>query len=213
MQDNTDIDHYLAQHSTPEPALLQELIEYTQKNVHGAHMLTGRIEGRLLKWLVSLVGARKVLELGTFTGYAALSMAEAVPDDGYVLTCDRNAAVLEVAQQFFARSEHGHKIRIAQEFIHDLLIQLLAQQEQFDFIFIDADKKPNGEYLTYALQLLSPKGMIVVDNTLWGGEVLCPTDARSKIIAQFNDDLIKHTELEVLMLPIRDGITLIKRRG
>ncbi|MFI4955426.1 MAG: O-methyltransferase, partial [Gammaproteobacteria bacterium] len=212
MNNTLDIDHYLEKHSTPEPELLQELAAYTEKNVPGAQMLTGRVEGRLLKWLVSLVGAHKVLELGTYTGYSALSMAEALPEEGYVLTCDRNAQVLEIAQRYIDRSEHGHKVRVTQQLIGDLLNTLVEQREQFDFIFIDADKKPNHEYVEYALKLLSPKGMIAVDNTLWAGEVLHPEDTSSKVIAKFNNDLLKHEDIEVLMLPVRDGLTLIRRK-
>jgi caffeoyl-CoA O-methyltransferase len=206
------LDSYIEKHSTPEPELLQELAEYTRNNVSGAQMLSGRVEGRLLKWLVGLVRARKVLELGTYTGYSALSMAEALPDDGYILTCDRNAEVLSIAERYITRSAHGHKVRVVQQSCLDLLNQLIEQHEQFDFMFIDADKKPNTQYVELGLKLLSPEGMIAVDNTLWRGEVLEPHDSASEVIAKFNDDLLQHPDVEVLMLPVRDGITLIRRK-
>ena len=208
----SNINHYCEQHSSPEPELLQELVSYTQKNVHGAQMLSGRIEGRLLRWLVSLVGARKVLELGTYTGYSALSMAEALPADGYVLTCERTAETVQIAQHFIERSEHGHKVRIIHQLIGELLNILVTQQEKFDFIFIDADKKPIKEYLDQSLKLLSSTGIIAIDNTWWKGEVLQPEDETSKIIAQFNQQILQHPDIEVLMLPVRDGLTLIRRK-
>jgi caffeoyl-CoA O-methyltransferase len=209
---NSPIDKYAETHSTPESALLQELAEYTRANITGAQMLCGRVEGELLRWLVGLVRAERVLELGTYTGYSALSMAEALPDSGRLITCDKNADVLAVAQQFIARSAQGHKIQVVERDIMDLLQDLLQENAVFDFIFIDANKKPNKEYVEKCLQLLSPAGMIAVDNTLFQEKVLHPVDELSKVIAEFNESLVKRTDLEVLLLPVRDGITLIRRK-
>jgi caffeoyl-CoA O-methyltransferase len=207
-----EIDKYAEQHTTPEPKLLQELAEFTRANVSGAQMLCGRVEGRLLKWLVSLIPSKRVLELGTYTGYSALSMAEALPEDGFLLTCDRNPQTIELAKKFIAQSKHGHKVHVIQSEAIDLMKELTTKPERFDFIFIDANKKSNPEYVEYGLQILSEKGMIAIDNTLWDGEVVRPDDSLSKAIAKLNDELVKRNDIEVLLLPVRDGITLIRRK-
>lgn len=209
---NISREQYAKAHTTSEPALLQELAEYTQKNIPGAQMLCGRVEGRLLQWLVKLVKAQRVLELGTYTGYSALSMAEGLPETGQVVTCDKDQVVLEVARQFIARSEQGHKIQIIQKEALDFLHELVQEKQGFDFIFIDANKKPYKEYVEQSLKLLNINGMIAVDNTFLHDKVLAPQDELGKIMAEFNASLLAREDVEVLFLPIRDGITLIRKR-
>lgn len=206
------LDSYAEQHTTPEDPLLQTLAEYTRTNIPGAQMLCGRVEGQFLKWLVRLAKAKRILELGTYTGYSALSMAEALPDDGLVITCDKNTAVLTIAREYCEKSVHGKKIHIIEDNIMHLLDKLLAEEAKFDLIFVDADKKPNAEYIEKCLKMLNPKGFIAVDNTFFKGMVLHPQDETIRAIAGLNEALLKRNDLDVLFLPIRDGITLISKK-
>lgn len=210
--DTLIVKQYAEQHSSPEPELLRELRLYTEKNVSNPQMLSGPIGGALLKWLVGLTRATRVLELGTYTGYSALFMAEALPENGYLLSCDRSAEAQAVAQMFIDKSAHKNKIQLVNGLVPEFLEGLIAKKELFDFIFIDADKKPYPSYVESTLKLLSPNGMIAVDNTLFMGEVLDPQSETSKIINQLNHELSQRQDLDVLFLPLRDGVTLIRRK-
>ncbi|WP_437938467.1 O-methyltransferase [Sorangium sp. So ce341] len=206
-----DLERYVHDHTEPPPALLDELREHTLASDPRAGMQVGRVEGALLKLLCALMQARRVLEIGTFTGYSALSMAEALPPDGELITCDRDPDVTRVARSFFDRSEHGKKIRIA---LGDALetIRALPASPAFDFVFIDADKERYSAYFEEALPRVRRGGLIVADNTLWGGEVLAPETADGRAIAAFNDLVARDPRVEKVMLSVRDGVTLARKR-
>ncbi len=172
-------------------------------------MLTGTIEGRFLEQLVFVSGARRVLELGTFTGYSALSMAAALPDGGRIDTCDIEPKHVEVARRYIARSPHGSKIRIH---LGPALETIAHLEGEFDLVFIDADKPNYASYYEAVLPRLPERGLIAIDNTLWSGRVLDPQDDHSRAIAALNDRIVADERVIAVQLTIRDGVTLVRRR-
>jgi caffeoyl-CoA O-methyltransferase len=205
-----DIERYAAAHSTPLPSLLGELMEETKKEFGGlAVMLSGQLEGTLLQTLAASIGARRILEIGMFTGFSAQMMAAALPDDGELITCDINPKAIELARRYFERSPHGHKITLREGPALDTLKTL---EPSFDLIFIDADKTNYANYYEAALPLLSPNGLIAVDNVLWSGQVLDPNTDDARAIVAFNDHVRNDERVTCVMLTVRDGITLIRRR-
>ena len=203
------VEEYAERHTTAPDALLAELAAETKATMASPQMLTGAIEGRFLEALVAATGARRVLEIGTFTGYASLSMAAALPPDGHVDTLDIEPKHAEVAQRYFDRSPHGGKIT------HHLgpAEETLARLEgDFDLVFIDADKANYDAYYEAVLPRLSERGLIAIDNTLWSGRVLDPQDDDTRTIAALNDKLASDERVVCVQLTIRDGVTLVRRR-
>jgi caffeoyl-CoA O-methyltransferase len=203
------LEEYAERHTTPPEPLLAELAEETRATMSAPQMLTGPIEGRFLELLVHAAGARRVLEIGTFTGYASLSMAAALPDDGHVDTCDIEPAHVEVARRYISRSPHAAKITIHLGPAIDTIAQL---EGEFDFVFIDADKENYDNYYEAVLPRLSARGLIAIDNTLWSGKVLDPPDESSRAIAALNDKLAADERVVCVQLSVRDGVTLVRRR-
>jgi caffeoyl-CoA O-methyltransferase len=199
------IEAYAASHSEPVPPLLDELREETYAKMSFPQMQVGRLEGSFLKLLVRLSCARRVLEIGMFTGYSGLMMAEGLPDDGELITCDVDPKAEEVARRYFARSPHGKKIQIR---MGPALQTLAALQGPFDLVFIDADKENYSRYYDAALPLLRTGGLIVADNTLWSGRVLDPQDASDRAIVAFNDKVARDSRVEKVLLTVRDGMML-----
>jgi caffeoyl-CoA O-methyltransferase len=171
-------------------------------------MLTGRLEGRLLKLLAALCGAERVLEIGTFTGYSALSMAEGLPDDGRIITCEIEKAHAAMAQRYFDRSPHGKKIEIR---LGPALETLASLTGPFDLAFIDADKGNYPAYYERSVELVRPGGLILVDNTLWSGQVLNPQDAESKAIDALNRRIAADARVENVLLTVRDGLQVVRK--
>lgn len=171
--------------------------------------MVGSLEGALLRLLVRLTEARRVLEIGMFTGYSALAMAEALPEDGRLISCDINPTTAEIARRYFAASPHGHKIEIKLAPAKETLETL---QGPFDLCFIDADKEGYGDYYERCVQLTRPGGLIVLDNMLQGGRVLEPRDPASRAIAALNDRIQSDPRVENVFLPVRDGIMIAYRR-
>lgn len=223
------LDPYVAKCTTPESPDLAALAARTavtdwahREAPDGAvfleqEMLSGHVEGQLLKFLIWLSGATRVLEIGMFTGYSALAMAEALPDGGTVLACEVDADVAEFAQQCFAESTVGERITVAVGPAMDTL-RMLAQTPggpPFDFVFIDADKAGYQAYLDYLLDnpLLTPDAVIAVDNTLMQGQPYAGAGrtANGDAIAAFNRAIAEDSRLEQVLIPIRDGVTLIRR--
>jgi caffeoyl-CoA O-methyltransferase len=204
-----EIEAYAAAHTTPPDPLLAELADETRATMSSPQMLTGTIEGRFLELLVFTSGARRVLEIGTFTGYSALSMAAALPDDGRLDTCDIEPAHVEVARRYIARSPHGRKITIHLGPALDTIAQL---DGDFDLVFIDADKPNYASYFEAVLPRLSERGLIAIDNTLWSGRVLQPEDDHSVAIAALNDRIVADERVVAVQLTVRDGVTLVRRR-
>ena len=203
------LEEYVERHTTPPDPLLAELAAETRATMASPQMLTGPIEGRFLELLVAGTGATRILEIGTFTGYSALSMAAALPPEGRIDTLDIEPAHAEVAQRYFDRSPHGDKITLH---LGPALETIEALEGSFDFVFIDADKQNYDAYYEAVLPRLSERGLIAIDNTLWSGRVLDPPDETTTLIAALNDKLATDDRVVVVQLTVRDGVTLVRRR-
>jgi caffeoyl-CoA O-methyltransferase len=204
------IEAYAFAHTQPEPALLVELAEETKRTRTDFGMLCGRLEGRFLKFLAQLLSARRVLELGLFTGYSALSMAEGMPNDGQLISCDIDPRAEEFALRYIKRSPHGHKISIR---VGPALDTIASLQGPFDLVFIDADKVNYVNYYRAVLPLLRPGGVIAIDNTLWSGRVLDPKDESDRTIDALNKAILADAGVENVLIAIRDGLHLVRKRG
>ena len=204
-----EIERYAMAHTTPLPPLLEELIAVTQERFGGqARMLSGQLEGTLLQVLIASMGARRVIEIGTFTGFAAQMMAAALPDDGELITCDVDPKAIEVARSYFSRSPHGHKISLREG---PALETMRTLEPGFDLAFIDADKENYINYYEQALPLLAPDGLIAVDNVLWSGRVLDPEDDNDRAIVAFNEHVAGDERVTQVILTIRDGVMLVRK--
>jgi len=205
-----EIERYAMAHTTPLPALLDELIATTQERLgEQARMLSGQLEGTLLQLLVASLGARRVLEIGTFTGFSAQMMAAALPDDGQLITCDLDPKAIEIAKGFFERSPHGRKIKLREG---PALETMQSLEPGFDLVFIDADKTNYINYYEEALRLLAPGGLIAVDNVLWSGRVLDPKDENDHAIVAFNEHVSRDERVTQVVLTLRDGVMLVRRK-
>lgn len=203
------IENYAFEHTASEPELLLELQKETYETMEWPHMITGRMEGRFLKMLVQITNAKNILEIGTFTGYSALCMAEGLPADGKIITCDINENSRDFAQKYFDRSEYGHKIELK---FGPALDTLKTLQGPFDLVFIDADKSNYPHYYEQCLPLVRSGGLIVIDNTLWSGLVLNPENNATKAIDAINKTVAKDSRVENVLLTVRDGIQLIRKK-
>ena len=206
-----EIEAYARDRTTPEPALLQRIAGETEALGERARMLTGRLEGRLLNFLVGLARPRRVLEIGCFTGYSALSMAEALPEGGRLFTCEISDEHARLAQANFDRSPHGHRIELR---LGPALETIAALEGPFGFVFIDADKANYPAYYEAVLPKLAAGGLIAFDNVLWSGRVLDGTDSSedTTAIRALNERLARDERVECVMLTVRDGLTLVRRR-
>lgn len=206
-----EIEAYAEDHSTPESEVCRALREETYRTMERPQMVVGSLEGAFLKLMVQLVNAKSVLEIGMFTGYSALSMAEALPQDGRIITCEVDSRAASLARKYFAQSPHGQNIDIrmgpALETIDDL-------RGPFDLIFIDADKVNYVNYYRRSLELLSPQGVILVDNVLWSGDVLLKPapDTSTETIQELNRMVATDENVTAALLTIRDGLLVVKPR-
>jgi caffeoyl-CoA O-methyltransferase len=204
------IERYAADYTSPLPPLLEELQRETINTMEDAQMLTGVVEGRLLQMLVKISGAKRVLEIGTFTGFSALMMAEGLPENGKLITCEINKEHAAFARRYFRRSPHGKKIRLKTGSASNTLKNI--SDNSMDFIFIDADKTSYPLYYSEAMRVLRKGGLIAADNVLWSGKALHPDDHDSRAIALFNEMVKNDGGAEKVFLPVRDGIYLIRKR-
>ena len=202
------IEDYARKHTTPLPPLLREVIQATHEHMEMPAMLSGQLEGTLLQFLVALSGAKNVLEIGMFTGFSAQMMAAALPSDGRLITCDVNPKAQEMAARFFQRSPHGAKIEIR---MGPALETMKSLEGPFDLVFIDADKTSYADYYERALDLLSPNGLIAVDNVLWSGRVLEPEHESDHAIVAFNKHVQDDPRVQNVLVTIRDGLMLIRK--
>lgn len=203
------IEAYAAELASPLPPLLDELAEVTRERTTAPHMMVGRVEGNLLRLLVRLVRPRRVLEIGTFTGYSTLCMASALPDDGRIVTCEISDAHADIAAEFFAKSPDGHKIELRRGRALDTLREL--PDASFELVFVDADKESYEAYYEESIRLLVSGGLLVADNTLWSGRVLDPKAESDRAIAAFNRRVAADPRVEQVLLTVRDGILLARK--
>ncbi|MBA3383956.1 MAG: class I SAM-dependent methyltransferase [Actinobacteria bacterium] len=205
------IEAYAAEHTTPPEPLLAELAEETRASLRAPQMLTGTIEGRFLELLVHGLAAKRVLELGTYSGYGTLSMAAGLPEGGRIDSCEISEEHAAVARRYLDRAGYADRVTVH---VGPALDTIRALEGEFDFVFIDADK---GNYVAYyeeVLPRLSAHGLIAADNTLWSGRVVDDSDdsADTRAIREFNKRVTADDRVKSVMLTVRDGITLIRRR-
>ncbi len=203
------LDSYAFENTTPEPELLQSLAERTLRDMKDPQMLTGRVEGRFLKLLVQLCRPQRVLEVGTFTGYSALSMAEGLDEGAQVITCEVDPVAQKVAREAFDASPVGHRIEIR---MGPALDTIRSLSRPVDMSFIDADKERYPEYYEEILERTRPGGLLVLDNMLWSGRVVEPADDISRTLAALNEKIAHDERVENVLLTVRDGLQLVRKR-
>ena len=202
---------YVVNHSQEEPSLLKELARETHLKVLQPRMLSGALQGRFLSVLTKLLRPKRILEVGTFTGYATLCLAEGLPTEGTIDTVDVNEELVDFQRHFFDRSPWGSQIN---QHLGDALEVIPRLAENYDLVFLDADKK---NYLNY-LALLTPKinsgGVLLSDNVLWSGKVIDEAQQKDRdtaVLLEFNNQLANHPSFETVLLPLRDGFTLSRK--
>lgn len=202
------LEAYLAENSQEEPQLLQELTRETHLKVLQPRMLTGHFQGRVLSLLSKLIQPKYILEIGTYTGYSALCLAEGLQSDGTLHTIDVNAELQHIQRTYFDRSAYGPQII---QHVGDALDIIPKLDLTFDLIFIDAEKKQYHHYLEKVLPKTKSGSVILSDNVLWSGKVvepLDPKDQATKVLLDYNKKLSEHPLLDTVLLPIRDGLTI-----
>jgi len=203
------IEDYAASHTEPMGPLFQALQEETYAKMRSPQMQVGRIEGTFLRLLVRISKAKRVLELGMFTGYSALMMAEGLPEDGELITCDVDPKAEEMAKRYFAQSPHGRKITVR---MGPALETIKSLRGPLDMVFIDADKENYSHYYEAVLPLLRTGGLLVADNVLWSGRVLKPQEETDRAIAAFNEKVARDSRVEKVLLTVRDGMMLAYKK-
>jgi caffeoyl-CoA O-methyltransferase len=205
-----DLERYAEEHTTQHPELLQRLAEETKATLERPQMLTGTIEGRFLEFIVYMTRARRVLEIGTYSGYSAISMATALPAGGRIDTCEVEEKHAAVARRYIEEAGYADRITIH---LGPALETIERLEGDFDFVFIDADKENYANYYEAVLPRLSDGGLIAADNTLWSGSVIDESeqDESTNAIRAFNDHVRDDGRVIAVMLTVRDGVTLIRR--
>ena len=206
------IDHYAVQHSEDEPKLLQALTRETYQKVLQPRMLSGHYQGRLLSMISKLIRPKTILELGTFTGYSALCLAEGLQKGGELHTIDINEELVALQRRYFDQSEYGQQIH--QHLGHAL--EIIPKLElTFDLVFMDADKPNYIHYFHQIIDKLNSGGVILSDNVLWSGKVietLDDDDLSTKVVLAYNSLLKEDKRLETVLLPIRDGLSISMKK-
>ena len=212
IQTKMNIFDYIEQHSSPESDVLKRITRSTHLEVINPRMLSGHVQGRVLSMISQMIQPQRILELGTFTGYSALCLAEGLTDDGKLITIEHNDEMEPSIRRNLALTTLGEKIELV---IGDAIEVLMGLDEKFDLIFIDADKKQYCDYLDLVIPLLRPGGWILADNTLWDGHIIDPTydkDKQTIALRAFNDKVVQDERLDKVILPLRDGLTIIRKK-
>ena len=207
-----DIFEYIEQHSSAESDVLKQITRSTHLEVINPRMLSGHVQGRVLSMLSHMIQPQRILELGTFTGYSALCLAEGLTNDGRLITIEHNDEMESAIRRNLALSPLGEKIELV---IGDAIEVLRRLNEKLDLVFIDADKKQYCDYLDLVIPLLRPGGWILADNTLWDGHIIDPTydkDKQTIALRAFNDKVMQDERLDKVILPLRDGLTIIRKK-
>ncbi len=206
---NETIQAYLDQHCEKEPELLRHINRQTHLKVPMPRMLSGHFQGRLLSLLSKMIRPKRILEIGTFTGYATLCLAEGLVPEGIIHTIDINEEIEDLVNQHFKQSPFKDKIKYHVGNALDIIPRIA---EKFDLVFIDADKKNNGTYYDLVFDMVTPGGIILIDNVLWSGKVLTELkDSDSNSIRNFNEKVTKDQRTEKLIFPIRDGLFIVRK--
>lgn len=205
---NSEIEEYTESFTSDESDILKELVKASEENLEYTDMLSGRQVGRLLKFLVQISGAKRILEIGTFSGYSAISMAEVLPDDGTLITLEMNEKYRKISKPFFEREPFNKKIKQRMGNALELIPTLSGE---FDLIFLDADKISYPTYYEMLKPRLKSGGLFVIDNVLWGGEVLRPKTEKSRAIHKLNKMVRDDKDVEQVMIPLRDGVSVVRK--
>lgn len=206
-----EIEAYAEAHTTPESALLAQITRDTYLEVLQPRMLSGHLQGRVLSMLSKMIRPNSILEIGTYTGYSALCLAEGLSEQGTLLTIDKNIELYDRANAYFSESTFVSKIKMLKG---DALSIVPKLEQKWDLIFIDADKENYQNYYDFTLPNLNKGGFIIADNVLWSGKVIDANenDVDTCALRSFNTSLIEDDRVEVLMLPVRDGLTVVRKK-
>jgi predicted O-methyltransferase YrrM len=205
------LEEYISVHSTPENEVLESIVRDTYIHILNPHMLSGHVQGRVLSMISHMIRPNRILELGTFTGYSALCLAEGLSEDGELVTIEHNDELETTIRRNLAKSPLSSKIRLL---IGDAKEYLSGEAGLFDLVFIDADKREYCAYLDLVYPLLPVGGFILADNTLWDGHIIDPAydkDKQTLGLRAFNDRLAADERFEKVILPLRDGLTIIRK--
>ncbi|MGG6229950.1 O-methyltransferase [Tenacibaculum sp. SDUM215027] len=203
-----ELDNYVVKHSQAEPKILQELSRETWQKVLNPRMLSGAFQGRVLSMISKLIQPKSILEIGTYTGYSALCLAEGLSKEGMLYTVDKNEELEELQYKYFQKSEYKNQIT---QYVGNALDIIPTIDSKFDLVFIDADKSNYVNYFHLIIEKMNKGGVILSDNVLWSGKVveeLDPKDVDTKILLEYNRLLNEDSRLETVLLPIRDGLTI-----
>ena len=206
------LENYIADHSENEPELLTELTRETHLKVVRPRMITGHYQGRVLSMFSKLITPKHILEVGTYTGYSALCLAEGLPADGMLHTIDTNEELVDIQNRYFERSPYRGQIK---QHLGDALGVIPKLDIQFDLVFIDAEKTHYEAYFECVLQKCPPGSIILSDNVLWSGKVIEPlkkSDKATEVLLRYNRKLQEDPRVETVLLPIRDGLTMSRVR-
>lgn len=207
---NPEIEKYCAGHSSPVAELLNEIERFTYLKVQMPDMISGAYQGRVLSMASQLLQPKRILEIGTFTGYATLCLANGLSEDGLIYTIDKNEELEDDVRCFFEKSGLQKQIRYLIGNAPDIIPDI---DETFDLIFLDADKKNYGNYLPLIIPKLRKGGLLITDNVLWKTRILSDKmDSDTAAIHNFNQLVLQHSELEVVILPVRDGLSLARKK-
>ena len=206
------IEDYIDAHTDDVSFLLEELMAETENITGRSFWSIGKVEGKLLQLLIKMSSTKRAVEVGTFTGYSALVIAEALPEDGILTTCENSREYADIALRYFNKSPFGRKINLKLGPALQTLRNIPANSE--DFVFIDADKPSYGDYFDEALRILDPGGLIFVDNVFWRNKIFKKkiTNENAKAIAAFNEKVRQEDRVEKVMLSIRDGVYLMRKK-
>ena len=205
------LEEYISSHSTPENEALQAITRDTYVHVLNPHMLSGHVQGRVLSMISWMIRPQRILELGTFTGYSALCLAEGLAEGGKLITIEHNDELEETIRRNLSRSPIGDRIELR---IGDAKEICASMRDTYELVFIDADKREYCAYLDLVYPLVPVGGFILADNTLWDGHIIDPAydkDKQTLGLRAFNDKLKEDNRFEQVILPLRDGLTLIRK--
>jgi len=206
------IESYVDAHTDDLSNLLEDLLAETESITGRSRWSIGKVEGKLLQMLIKISNAKRVVEVGTFTGFSALAIAEALPEDGILTTCENSKEYADIAQRYFKKSPYGKKIQLKLGPALQTLGAMAANSQ--DFIFIDADKPSYSRYFDEALRILRPGGIIFVDNVFWRNKIFKKkiSNENARAIAAFNEKVSRENRVEKVMLSVRDGVYLIRKK-
>lgn len=207
-----ELDQYVCKHTTPETENLRQLNRETHINVLQPRMLSGHFQGRVLSMISNMIRPKRILELGTYTGYSAICLAEGLQEGGELITIDRNDELQEFITRFVREAKFEDRIK---QVIGDAMEEIEKLDGEFDLVFIDADKSNYLNYYHKLINRIPSGGYILIDNVLWSGKVLSEAksnDLDTKVLQELNDYVVNDSRVEVVLLPIRDGLSLIRKK-